>query len=180
LKSIRSIQFPLETYDDPVVSELVWSDPSQDNSFFEFSVRGIGWLFGAMAVKEFLQEIGMKLLVRAHQCVSHGVSISAHKCVTVFSSSNYNKCENSAGFVTLTSNGEIEERRLPPRSFVHRTAARFVHAGLKLPRIKAMPLHFSGTVLTPWASCNRRGSDPVIIIPRKLKSASLQQMATNA
>jgi diadenosine tetraphosphatase ApaH/serine/threonine PP2A family protein phosphatase len=125
LNTIRGIQLPVETYDDQVISQLVWSDPSKDIGFFESNVRGIGWLFGSTAVNEFLQAVKMKIMVRAHQCVTHGLSVFAQKCITVFSTSDYHHGHNCAGYLRVSENEEIEHKVLNSVTFVTFSEAQF-------------------------------------------------------
>jgi diadenosine tetraphosphatase ApaH/serine/threonine PP2A family protein phosphatase len=150
LDTIRGISFPLHNYgESKIVSDIVWSDPSNNSAYFEFSVRGIGSLFGEYALKEWLEAIGMSMMVRAHQCVSHGVSVFAQKCITVFSSSNYNKSGNCAGYLRVSERSEIEWEILEPVKFVNSRAARFT---------TVEPTQKSSTQLKPRPSRGRMSS----------------------
>jgi serine/threonine-protein phosphatase 5 len=68
---------------------LLWSDPKQGRGREE-SPRGAGLLFGPDVTKEFLRKNDLQLLVRSHECMTHGYKMHHHDTViTVFSASNY-------------------------------------------------------------------------------------------
>jgi hypothetical protein len=98
-----------------MIRDLVWSDPNDNVADFADNNRGSGVLFGAAAVKEFLTAVGLKAMVRAHQCVADGWLMFAQNCgITVFSSSEYCGLQhNRAGAIKLTAAGKIELMTLP-------------------------------------------------------------------
>ena len=111
LDQIREIQRPLMNYDnDSRISDLVWSDPHDTVAKFAENHRGCGMFFGADAVKEFLTGVGLKLLVRAHQCVADGFCTFAQNIgVTLFSSSEYCRLmHNKCGVMCVRPKGRIE------------------------------------------------------------------------
>jgi len=114
LDHIEQLELPIpESSPDDIVSEIVWSDPTGDCNMFVTSARGRGVLFGRLAVVEFLKGLSLKKLIRAHQCVHHGVHV-AGETITVFSSSNYMGQGNRAGFMFVRPDGEIEHRTFQP------------------------------------------------------------------
>jgi diadenosine tetraphosphatase ApaH/serine/threonine PP2A family protein phosphatase len=157
LGTIRSLDLPIETYDDRVVSELTWSDPSTDITGYEFSARGIGCLFGALAVKDFLDKVKMRFLIRAHQCVAHGISVFALRCITVFSSSEYQHSGNSAGFLEIGEDGEMEHRVLAPVTYIARKDARYTMIDPSTRRL-GMANWASPMAAGPWTPLRRRSS----------------------
>jgi len=99
LSTISSIPRPITNYfGTPLISDIVWSDPTDIHQEFSPNQRGSGVLFGYPAVNKFLAENHLKLLVRAHQCTANGIDFFANNLgVTVFSCSDYagierNKC----------------------------------------------------------------------------------------
>ena len=114
---------PLVQCDHPVVSDLVWSDPSSDTEEYVRSKRGSGVQFGAKALAEFLQNTGLKMVIRAHQCVQLGVEKFAGECLyTVFSCSNYvDASNNRCGLLFITPELEIQTFSLPPGYYCHRS-----------------------------------------------------------
>ena len=111
LHQIKDLARPIENYDDdPMVSDLVWSDPNEGVSMYADNERGSGVLFGYQAMRDFLTGVGMKVLVRAHQCVADGYSVFGQSAgVTVFSSSEYcSLMHNRCGVLYVNDKGNIE------------------------------------------------------------------------
>lgn len=120
LDQIRAIQRPLLNYDDDSrISDLVWSDPHDTVATFTENHRGCGLLYGAEAVKGFLKGTGLKLLVRAHQCVADGFCTFAQNVgVTLFSSSEYCRLmHNKCGVMCVQPKGRIEIYSLDAKTF---------------------------------------------------------------
>jgi diadenosine tetraphosphatase ApaH/serine/threonine PP2A family protein phosphatase len=99
LQTLIDLEMPIPTYfDSPMVSDLVWSDPTDAIAGFQNNRRGSGKVFGPDRVQAFLKRNNLKFLIRAHQCVPIGWRLFANMLgVTLFSSSNYcdispNKC----------------------------------------------------------------------------------------
>jgi diadenosine tetraphosphatase ApaH/serine/threonine PP2A family protein phosphatase len=116
LDQIAQLPLPIVDYfSNPMIADLVWSDPNDTIATFENNHRGSGVLFGTTAVRQFLADAGLRALVRAHQCVVDGCMLFAQNCgVTVFSSSEYSRIQpNRAGVVRLPGNGRVELLSLP-------------------------------------------------------------------
>jgi diadenosine tetraphosphatase ApaH/serine/threonine PP2A family protein phosphatase len=110
LKDLEDLEMPIPNYlACPMVSDLVWSDPNDRCQGFRANSRGSGQMFGPDVIETFLKVNGLKLLIRAHQCVMPGYQIFANMMgVTVFSSSNYcNLRPNKCGVVHLKEDNEI-------------------------------------------------------------------------
>jgi hypothetical protein len=91
------------------------SDPANDCETYTKSVRGLGVQFGAQALETFLGVMGMRKLIRAHQCVQAGVSKFDNDLLyTVFSCSSYEGSTNSCGLLFLDRALQIECFSLPP------------------------------------------------------------------
>jgi protein phosphatase len=116
LQVIRAIKLPILGDDaDGLISEIVWSDPNDSMTEYVQSQRGRGWLFGSLAVREFMKTSGCTRLIRAHQCVMLGVEAFAYNMgLTVFTSSNYTNEGNQAGFIYVEKDGKITTHRLDP------------------------------------------------------------------
>lgn len=87
----------------PEIGPILWSDPSEEIEYFQESQRGAGFLFGNLALDEFLASIKCKYLLRSHQLVFDGILESFDgKCITVWSAPNYcYKCNNLAAVVLI-------------------------------------------------------------------------------
>lgn len=123
LSNFHDFPRPLCQCDHPVVSDLVWSDPSDITEDFVRSKRGSGVQFGTKALAEFLENTGMRKVIRAHQCVQLGVEKFAGECLyTVFSCSNYvDASNNRCGLLFITPELEIQTFSLPPGWYCHRS-----------------------------------------------------------
>ena len=134
LKEVRMLQNlyrPIYTFDQGVVTDVLWSDPCEDVEEFEPSFRGTGFRFGKSVLWKFMEDNGLDLLVRGHECIESGVQYTlGSKAVTVFSASSYcNTMTNKAGVMTLKKSGEDPEIRLfRPLKYLRRDAARFVES----------------------------------------------------
>lgn len=116
IKTLESIEKPIVSYNDELVSDMLWSDPSSSSVFFIRSARGLGVSYGRHAITEFLRKTGLKHIFRAHQCVPHGIERYFGNLVyTVFSCSNYGSTAgNRCGIVYVTQTQEIRSFSLPP------------------------------------------------------------------
>lgn len=111
IDAICSLQRPIPNYLNlPLVSDIVWSDPTDTISDFAANQRGSGVLFGTNMVTNFLTENNIRLIVRGHQCTSNGVHAFAGTLgVTVFSCSDYSGVEkNKCGAIKAHTNDVIE------------------------------------------------------------------------
>ena len=111
-----------------VADSLVWSDPCEDVLRFEQSVRGNGYQFGKQSLKVFLENNGLRLLVRGHQSIEEGVRYGLDEMVvTVFSASNYcNSMRNNCGVVKLYEDQKEELVVLNKLTFIERKAVKLV------------------------------------------------------
>ena len=97
--------------DCPIVWEIVWSDPTNNNQFpmicqlvgqdpaktggfVQNNKRGTAWYFNEVGADRFLSANKLSHIVRAHQVPDFGFQFHfGDKCVTMFSCSHY--CGNS-------------------------------------------------------------------------------------
>lgn len=111
LEQIAAIQRPVYVYENgSVISDLVWSDPHENVTLFGQSNRGSGVLFGVQAIKNFLRNVNLKLIVRAHQCFVNGYcTFGDNTGVSVFSSSEYCKiAHNKCGVMRVDDKEKVE------------------------------------------------------------------------
>jgi len=126
LSQIRSIKRPLRLvpvhiHENPVVVDLLWSDPT-DTYGRDVSVRqerpharsspnakrGVGSVFDAEDVERFCVRNDVDLIVRAHECVDPGWTVTAGgRCITVFSAPRYCGTHRNAGAI-LEINRQLE------------------------------------------------------------------------
>jgi diadenosine tetraphosphatase ApaH/serine/threonine PP2A family protein phosphatase len=86
-----------------LVTDLLWSDPSDQNGWTP-SPRGASELFGEEQSTNFCQANNIRFIVRSHQWVQEGHQWTHNNQVlTIFSSSNYClKCGNDGSILQLT------------------------------------------------------------------------------
>ncbi|MGQ9478910.1 MAG: metallophosphoesterase [Thermoproteota archaeon] len=73
--------------EDPRVFETLWNDPSEEIEEFSPNIRGPGiYYFGKTALKRFLEENGLKMMIRSHEPGPNGYRIMFNGLlVSVFS-----------------------------------------------------------------------------------------------
>jgi diadenosine tetraphosphatase ApaH/serine/threonine PP2A family protein phosphatase len=116
IQTIRKVTLPLYSYENqPAVCELVWSDPTDTTARFLASPRGSGYVFGAVALMQFLQNSKCRTMLRAHQTLQHGLGKFGNgQGFTVFSNSNYMGTGNSGAFLHITEDSEMDPHPLDP------------------------------------------------------------------
>ena len=110
INELEQLKRPIPNYINmSMVSDLVWSDPVDEIPEFAVNQRGSGVLFGHVAVRRFLNDNKLQLIVRGHQCTANGVHAFANAMgVTVFSCSDYSGVEkNKCGAVQINSLSDI-------------------------------------------------------------------------
>ena len=127
IKDILSLQRPIETYKSQIVTDLVWSDPTDDYSNFHKSTRGYGHLFGSQAIKSFLDNFHLQILVRGHQCISKGIAFTnENKVLTIFSASSYcGQNYNCSGSALFLHNHQINPISFEPLPYLLRQDVEF-------------------------------------------------------
>lgn len=120
-EEISKIELPIRSYEGrPAISDLVWSDPNDACSGFAVNQRGSGCLFGPDAMSAFLGGNGLKLMIRAHQCVAEGFDLfGGNTGITLFSSMAYCKVmANKCGVIEIMSSGDIDIYSMDKRDVV--------------------------------------------------------------
>jgi len=115
LNCIRAIQRPVLPRMTGLASDLLWSDPDdedvtewerQDDPDSNPKHRGIGYLWGIDAHEKFLKRNKLKLLIRAHECVDDGYRwMFGRQLVTIFSAPNY--ADRNYAAIGSYRNGQI-------------------------------------------------------------------------
>jgi protein phosphatase len=115
LTQVKKTKRPLTTYEVEYVSDLVWSDPCVEAKTYDESSRGLGVQFGLKALQDFLNALSMKTLVRAHQCITAGISrFGTDQLFTVFSCSRYEGNDNRCGLLYIDHHLNFDFFSLPP------------------------------------------------------------------
>ena len=124
---IRHISKPIVHFNDGVINEVLWSDPSDECSSFDPSPRKMGYLYGEDALLSFLCNSHMIRLVRGHKYIDEGIQkLFGGRCLTVFSASNYTGAKNNrSGVLIMRTNGD-EEVYFEPMTYLLRGCAMFI------------------------------------------------------
>lgn len=126
INDLRGIPKPIQvvgeinsstTRQDRIILHALWSDPTDNDQVLgvHTSPRGKNTCrFGPDRVHDFNQRNGLKLIIRAHECVQHGYEyFAAGQLLTVFSATNYcNEHNNDGAMVILVRDawtGEVKE-----------------------------------------------------------------------
>ncbi|EAY08576.1 Ser/Thr protein phosphatase, putative [Trichomonas vaginalis G3] len=134
---------------ESLIADILWSDPSCDDTEFSDSFRGHGKIFGKKVITKFLETTKMKRIVRAHQCVLNGhETLHDGKIITVFSSSAYNDVKsNKSAILIMNANDTQEIVTFDTIRTVTRDKAVFYPVGDSAPR--CTKLHIIGQPKRP-------------------------------
>lgn len=100
---IASVQRPVYTASDPILSDVVAANPHAQPGEYLNSQTTTG---DSCNLRGFLEENGLRKIIRSHECVQKGVAASAGgKILTVFSCSNF-EGRNKAGVIHINDEGE--------------------------------------------------------------------------
>lgn len=102
LDDIRKIDRNMQPPDKGLMCELLWSDPQPMRGRAP-SKRGVGLSFGPDVTQRFLDDNGLKLIIRSHEVKMDGYEVEANgRLITVFSAPNYcDSMGNKGAFVRL-------------------------------------------------------------------------------
>jgi hypothetical protein len=116
IDKVKKLSFPISPADlAGIVTEIVWADPTKESIPYVASARGRGYLFGPLALKDFLKASQCTKLLRAHQCVPRGLEPFAYgNGLTIFSTSNYMGQNNCAGIIFIEEDGRISSEEFEP------------------------------------------------------------------
>jgi len=110
---LEEINRPIISFNDPVVIDLLWSDPHESEIMFGKSPRGFGSLFNEEATKNFLTQANKSFIIRGHECVMNGYETKHHgRVITVFSASNYCNTPNKSAILKI-----LDEYRYLPQYY---------------------------------------------------------------
>ena len=133
LNDLRTIQLPINDFHNPLVADILWSDPCNSIASYVDSHRGVGKLFGFQATLRFMNKNNIKKIIRAHQCVQNGYEVSFNHVITVFSSSCYDDNDNSAAYLFISKEMEIIPTILQPFKGILRSESKFQEADFRPP-----------------------------------------------
>lgn len=106
LRSIKRrdlLPHPLvQSREEFILEQLLWSDPGRGGSGFIANRRGAGILFSGELTASFLKRNNLQLILRSHQMVDTGYSrCHGGQLVTIFSASNYCGTNDNLGAIAV-------------------------------------------------------------------------------
>lgn len=88
---ISSIERPCVVPEEGLLCDILWSDPDRNlDQGWAMNDRGVSFTFSETVVEQFLENLELDLICRAHQVVEDGYDFFADRgLVTIFSAPNY-------------------------------------------------------------------------------------------
>ena len=138
---LEQFERPIETYENDLIGDILWSDPSLEIRTFKQSSRGIGYLYGEDSTESFLKETGMEAIIRGHECVMGGIQyLFNKKVVTVFSASDYcGITGNSSGVLEIDQSGTFVPHISPPIPYLYKRNVKFIQIKRKIVSVSSSP-----------------------------------------
>ncbi|OHT12009.1 Serine/threonine-protein phosphatase PP1 isozyme 1 [Tritrichomonas foetus] len=171
LSDIERINKPILDFSNPLVEDLVWSDPSKIGACdFLPSTRRHGCIFGSVAVNSFYEKTGITAIIRGHSFIMEGAEMYPHlNILSVYSSSSYDsQIPNYCAIITIDEESNITPEILEatPKMAKEEVRMNFNPTGVAVKktssfsRIPFQPTHrqSSGTIFLPKASPHRHNS----------------------
>ncbi|KAK8891551.1 hypothetical protein M9Y10_028764 [Tritrichomonas musculus] len=106
LKDISELIKPMISADSELASDMVWSDPLESSKGFQPSDRGTGYFFNDKKLNVFLNENGLKKLIRSHESCMDGVDFPLDNCITIFSNTDYCGMNNRAAVLVIDQDSD--------------------------------------------------------------------------
>ena len=116
LKSIEAIDRFDEPPEEGLLTDLLWADPAEDEKadeaqFYTNELRGCSVRFGYQPLKQLLNKLGVKMLLRGHEVQQEGYKMhkwnaseeSTPLLCTIFSAPNYCGVYQNKGAVLAVS-----------------------------------------------------------------------------
>lgn len=110
LADIEKIDRNVEPLDEGVMTDLLWSDPTEEFGF-KPSKRGIGFSFGVDITENFLKKNDLSLIIRSHEVRNEGYALEQKGMLyTVFSAPNYcDVMKNKGAFLKFKGSSIVPE-----------------------------------------------------------------------
>jgi len=107
--SIRQLQRPRMVPEEGLLCDLMWSDP-QHQPGWDDNDRGVSFCFGADVVQQFVEKMGLDLIVRSHQVIHEGYEFFADgKLVTLWTIHNFKgELGNQAAIMKVSDTMEVQ------------------------------------------------------------------------
>lgn len=140
LSELTRIQMPI-TEIDPLIEDLLWSDPTNSNEFYLPNPRGRGHQYGSPATDYFLRQTNLSYIIRAHTYLPNGATIfHSARVISIFSSTHYVVGGNVATMVFIDG-VHVFEKFYPENVLTRRAESTFVPSKVEK--------RFSATTIQP-------------------------------
>ena len=120
LNDILTLSKPNEFFTQGILTDIVWSDPDFIEEDFGPNFRGTGTVFNSRALKKFLDNNSLSLLIRSHEQCNNGFCWTyssdnemKSRCLTIFSTSDYCSIEINAAVAFITSDLQVQIQHFP-------------------------------------------------------------------
>jgi serine/threonine-protein phosphatase 4 catalytic subunit len=115
---IEEVERRAEPPMDSIISGLIWSDPDETvDDWANATQRRTGWLFNERHVAAFLNQNGLRRIVRSHQMVKGYKEMCSGLLVTIWAAPKYCRFQDAAGgALKVTPDGEdayLEYQEMP-------------------------------------------------------------------
>lgn len=128
LSDLEKIELPMPKCKNPMVLDILWSDPFNQKKLFSPNPRGKGVYFNERSVIEFCQRNGLKCIIRAHEYTEKGFhKMHNSPLYTVFSTTGYINNFNDAGYARIDGDSRLRFRVLRYSPSPSRSSCRFIN-----------------------------------------------------
>lgn len=111
VEQIKQFTRPFEIEEKGLLTDLLWSDPSNGHKGWVANRRGYSFSFGFDVVKQFLEKNQLKLIIRGHQLVLDGYEFPFYPkktIMTLFSAPKYcGKNENLGAIMLINDSSPL-------------------------------------------------------------------------
>lgn len=145
------LQKPVGKIKDQIITDILWSDPSDLTEDFEESERGTGHVFGEKALDSFLKQNGYSTIIRGHQTCENGYDqpFENNKCWTVFSSADYCNNWNTAAVLVVEDDEVVDIIRFDPLTEEEKKRHRIILPEWLLEFDEPLPCPMESNVFIP-------------------------------
>ena len=101
IEEINKIDRKKDILNEGIISDLVWSDPSEEIMEYSPEEKGVGQYYGEKAVNDFIKENNnIEIIIRSHELVDEGYKYQFNnKLLTIFSAPAYSGYFDNIGMV---------------------------------------------------------------------------------
>ena len=127
LSQLRDQEKPADISTSGMFEDILWSDPREEVATYAQSYRNCGCYFGRNALKQFLNNNELDLMIRSHELCEDGINQPIMSedgktplCLTVFSNTDYCQRNNKACVCNISNDLIITIDTFEPMSVMER------------------------------------------------------------